>query len=69
MTKTLKFNVTGMTCDNCVHHVTEAIKGVSGVKVAEVSLAGKSAKVEGEFDAQAIIAAVEEEGYEAAVAG
>ena len=22
--KTLTFNVSGMTCDNCVHHVTEA---------------------------------------------
>ena len=68
MTKTTTFSVTGMTCDNCVHHVTEAIKGVSGVTAANVSLAEKSAKVEGEFDAQAIIAAVEEEGYEAAVA-
>jgi copper chaperone len=65
--KTMTFAVTGMTCDNCVHHVTEAIKGVPGVKVADVSLAANSAKVEGEFDEKAIIAAVEEEGYEAAV--
>ena len=34
----------------------------------EVSLAGNSAKVEGEFDARQIIAAIEEEGYEASVA-
>ena len=66
--KTLTFNVTGMTCDNCVHHVTEAIKGVSGVTAAEVSLAANSARVEGDFDERAIIAAVEEEGYEAKVA-
>ena len=69
MSKTLTFNVTGMTCDNCVHHVTEAIKNVAGVKATEVSLATNSAQVEGEFDENAIIAAVEEEGYEAAVAG
>jgi copper chaperone CopZ len=62
------FNITGMTCDNCVHHVTEAIKGVAGVTAVEVSLAGKSAKVEGEFDDAKVVAAVEEEGYEAAVA-
>jgi copper chaperone CopZ len=67
--KTTTFTVTGMTCDNCVHHVTEAIKNVAGVATTEVSLATNSAKVEGDFDEQAIIAAVEEEGYEAAIAG
>jgi len=69
MSKSMTFNVTGMTCDNCVHHVTEAIKAVPGVKTTEVSLPTNSAKVEGDFDEKAIIAAVEEEGYEAAVAG
>jgi copper chaperone len=68
MSKTTTFSVKGMTCDNCVHHVTEAIKGVAGVKATDVSLATNSAKVEGDFDEKAIIAAVEEEGYEAAVA-
>ena len=69
MAKAVTFSVTGMTCDNCVHHVTEAIKGVTGVTSAQVSLGEKSAKVEGDFDAQAVVAAVEEEGYEAAPAG
>ena len=67
--KTTTFTVTGMTCDNCVRHVTEAIKNVSGVKTTDVSLATNSANVEGDFDEAAIIAAVEEEGYEAAIAG
>jgi copper chaperone len=66
--KTVTFKVTGMTCDNCVHHVTDAIKSVAGVKAAEVSLAGESAKVEGDFDQQAVIEAVKEEGYEAVAA-
>jgi copper chaperone CopZ len=69
MADTQVFTVAGMTCDNCVHHVTEAIKNVSGVTSVNVSLAEKSARVEGEFDPKAIIAAVEEEGYEAAPAG
>jgi copper chaperone CopZ len=68
MSKTIVFDVKGMTCDNCVHHVTEAVKGVDGVKDAQVSLAANSAKVEGDFDEKSIIAAIEEEGYEAAVA-
>jgi len=68
MSKTTIFTVTGMTCDNCVHHVTEAVKGVAGVTDAQVSLAGKSATVQGEFDESKIIAAIVEEGYEAKVA-
>ena len=65
MAETKTFSITGMTCDNCVHHVTEAIKGVAGVTAVEVSLSGKSATVEGEFDAGKVVEAVEEEGYEA----
>ena len=63
--KTMTFDVKGMTCDNCVHHVTEAINGVDGVKATEVSLATNTAKVDGDFEAAAVNAAVEEEGYEA----
>ena len=65
--KTTTFTVTGMTCDNCVHHVTEAVKGVAGVTDAQVSLADKSATVQGDFDEAKIVAAIEEEGYEAVV--
>lgn len=65
MADTKTFTVTGMTCDNCVHHVTEAIKNIPGVTAVEVSLANKSAKVEGQFDDAKVIEAVEEEGYEA----
>ena len=65
--KTVTFDVKGMTCDNCVHHVTEAIRGVPGVKDAKVTLAQNEAKVEGDFDERKVMAAVEEEGYEATV--
>ena len=67
MAKTLLFDVKGMTCDNCVHHVTEAAKGVQGVTDAKVDLARNTAKVEGEFDPKQVVAAIEEEGYEAAL--
>ncbi|HEY7801944.1 MAG TPA: heavy metal-associated domain-containing protein [Dehalococcoidia bacterium] len=69
MGKTLLFDVKGMTCDNCVHHVTEAAKGVQGVTAAQVDLANNTAKVEGDFDPKQVVAAIEEEGYEAAVRG
>ena len=65
MAKTMLFSVKGMTCDNCVHHVTAAIQGVPGVRHAGVSLANHSAEVEGDFDPARVSAAVAEEGYEA----
>jgi copper chaperone CopZ len=65
MSKTLVFDVKGMTCGNCVHHVTQAAKGVPGVREARVDLASGTAQVEGEFDAESVVAAIEEEGYEA----
>jgi len=65
---TVTFDVKGMTCDHCVHAVTEAAKSVEGVKDARVDLASNSAQVEGEgFDAGKIIEAIKEEGYEATV--
>lgn len=63
--KEVTFEVTGMTCDNCVKHVTEAIKGVAGVTDAKVSLDQKSATVAGDFDVAKVVAAVDEEGYTA----
>ena len=66
MPTTITFGVKGMTCDNCVHHVTEAIRNIPGVTDVKVSLADNSATVEGDFDAANVVAAVEEEGYEAA---
>jgi copper chaperone CopZ len=65
--KILIFDVQGMTCDNCVHHVTEAVQHTAGVTKVKVDLLSNSAKVEGDFDIQQVIAAIEQEGYEAAV--
>jgi len=63
----LIFDVRGMTCDNCVQHVTKAVRGVAGVREVSVSLAEAKAVVEGEFDRDKVVEAIEEEGYEAAV--
>ena len=66
MAQTLELNITGMTCEHCVKSVTNALKEVPGVADARVNLETNSAVVEGEnFDTKALIAAVEEEGYEA----
>lgn len=68
-TTTIELNVTGMTCDHCVHSVTNALKDVKGVEDAIVSLEQASARVTGDatIDINALIEAVAEEGYEAAL--
>ena len=59
--------VGGMTCDDCVHHVTEALESVPGVRRAEVNLAGRSAMVEATsaVPGAALSNAVRERGYNA----
>lgn len=68
MSSKITFEVRGMTCDNCVQHVTKAVRGVPGVTEVAVSLAQNSATVTGDFDPKIVIEAIEEEGYEAAPA-
>lgn len=64
-----RLKVDGMNCGHCVKSVTEALAGVAGVeKVVEVSLETGEAVVEGSADAAALIAAVEERGFEARAA-
>lgn len=68
-TGTTDFKIEGMTCQNCVRHVTEAIQGVSGVNSVSVSLDNSSATVKWQSGAMtnpaSVIAAVKAAGYTA----
>ncbi|MDP2013867.1 MAG: heavy metal-associated domain-containing protein [Actinomycetota bacterium] len=57
------YAITGMTCANCVRHVTEAIESVDGVTGVRVDLDSASAEVHGEVSAAALADAVREAGY------
>ena len=59
-------NIEGMSCQNCVRHVKEALEAVPGVESVEVSLNDKTAAVEhgDETDHDTLKAAIENEGYE-----
>src|SRR6185503_7174917 len=67
------FAISGMTCQNCARHVTEAILGVPGVERASVDLQTQRAAVTWSTETEANIAAVQravkEAGYEAAPLG
>ena len=67
MAETIELKVDGMTCDHCVRAVTEAISSVDGVSEASVDLDAGAATLTGEgVDLEAVVAAIVEEGYEAA---
>ena len=57
--------VEGMTCASCVGRVERALKAVPGVTEASVNLATERATVRGTADAAALIAAIDDVGYEA----
>ncbi len=64
-----EFGVEGMTCGNCVRHVSEELSAVYGVESVDVELvAGGVSTVtvrsSSPVDAAAIAAAVAEAGYE-----
>src|SRR4029079_7907204 len=70
MAHTITFDISGMTCDHCVHAVATALQDVPGVRRADVSLDEKRAVVEGDaVDVEKAIAAVAEEGYTATLRG
>ncbi len=64
-----ELKVTGMTCNNCVRHVTDAIQAVPGVSSALVTLENERAVVRwgGEPNIPAVIKAIEGAGYKAEV--
>jgi copper chaperone CopZ len=61
--------ITGMSCQNCVRHATNALLALEGVEAAEVSLEAGSASVHHseEVNLEQMVAALEEEGYSASL--
>ena len=61
--------VTGMNCNNCARHVTEAIQSVAGVRNATVTLEAGRATVRWDSGAEqnisAVVRAVQKAGYDA----
>lgn len=60
-----ELSISGMTCDHCQRAVKSVLESVEGVQSASVDLDAGEAQVVGEADLNALVAAVEEEGYQA----
>ena len=54
-----------MSCEHCEQTVEEALSGMAGVTGATADREAEQAVVEGEADAAALVAAVEDAGYDA----
>ena len=65
--ETKRLSIAGMHCAGCVGTVERALKSVPGVEAASVNLAERVALVTGDASPQALVAAVKESGYDAAV--
>ncbi|KAA0021146.1 heavy-metal-associated domain-containing protein [Antrihabitans cavernicola] len=65
---TTEYQVTGMTCAHCENAVREEVGNVPGVEGIDVSAATGRLVVSSstDFDDSAVLAAVEEAGYQAA---
>lgn len=70
--QTLTLKVEGMVCGNCAQHVERALAELPGVSSAEVYL--EEGRAEVAYDPSLVgpeqmVAAIEEEGYQASPAG
>ncbi len=64
----IELSVQGMTCKHCVAAVEKALRAVPGVQTFAVHLDANSATVEGDsMDTEALVQAIESEGYTAQV--
>jgi copper chaperone len=62
----IRLRINGMTCGHCEKAVEGALAGVAGVtRVVQVSRERGEALIDGDAEIDALIAAVEEEGYQA----
>ena len=64
-----ELKITGMSCGHCQSAVEKALRSVAGSEDVQVDLANGVARVGGSADINALVAAVEEEGYSAAAIG
>lgn len=66
MSTEIRLSISGMVCAGCVSAVEDALSKVDGVKSASVNLGERSAIVEGDVEAEELIAAIKGAGFNAA---
>lgn len=63
----LSYRVPGISCGHCAAAITTELQALAGVDVVDVDINAKTVTVSGQLlDEQAIVAAIDEAGYEVA---
>jgi copper chaperone len=60
------YSVPGVSCDHCRAAITDEVARVDGVAGVDVDLEAKTVTVAGDVDGAAVVAAIDEAGYEVA---
>jgi copper chaperone CopZ len=58
-------DIIGMSCNQCIRHVGEALRGVAGVASVDVELGRAKVVHDDALDVHALIAAIAAAGYDA----
>lgn len=67
MNETITYSVPGMSCGHCQAAITTEVTAVPGVDTVDVDLDTKLVTISGEnLDDSALVAAIDEAGYDAA---
>jgi copper chaperone CopZ len=67
VTRMTRLKIKGMTCGHCVASVKKALEGIPRVDKVDVTLHPGEATIEGSAEKSALIATIQEEGYQAEV--
>ena len=69
MSETATYNVPDISCNHCKHSIEGEVSQLQGVESVEVDVKGKTVTVVAEpLDNDAIVAAIDEAGYEVVAA-
>lgn len=60
----MKLEVDGMSCAHCVASITKAVEPLPGVTGVAVDLEGDTVTVSGDAEEAAVVAAIEDCGYD-----
>ena len=55
--------VSDMTCQHCVNTIENALKSIQGIEKINISLNDKLVQVDGEYDENSVITAIQKAGY------
>ena len=57
------YKVQDMTCQHCVNTIESALKPIQGIERINISLKNKMIQLDGEYDENSVITAIQKVGY------